>query len=74
MKAIGHAAGRELQIHRGMLRKQREHVVKKGYPSLDGGFPLSVDVQLEADVRFSGGALNDRPPWFHGRELSRRRH
>ena len=56
----------EGQIHDGMFRKQREHVVKKRDARFDGRLSPPVNVQLEADAGFFGDTLDSGLPWFHG--------
>ena len=54
-----------------MLRKEREHVIEERNASGDRGFSCSIDIQLQIDLRFPGGAFNPRLAHWHAGELKR---
>jgi len=46
------AGAAQIQIHRRVLRKQREHVVKEGNAGFDFGFSRAVEVEAEGNFGF----------------------
>ena len=52
------AIGFDFEIHQAVLCEKREHVVEEGDFGCDGAAALSVDFELQADLGFGGGALD----------------
>ena len=48
----------ELQIEKPMHGKERQHVIQKGNPGLEVHQTLSINEQLEVNIRFFGLAIN----------------
>ena len=50
------AVAAQLQIHRRVLREQREHVVEERDAGFDRGFSLAIKVEADGDAGFLGVA------------------
>ncbi len=55
----------ELQIHRCMFGKQREHVIKKGDAGFDFGFAAAIEIEADGNIGLPGVARNGCLPDFH---------
>ena len=62
------AVAAQIQIHRRVLGKQREHVVEKGNAGFDFGFPLAIQIEADGNPGFLG------VPFDFGRTRFHRRH
>ena len=56
------ALAAQVEIHHRVLRKQRQHVVKKRNTRLDTSFASPVEIQFQADAGFFSDALDGGLP------------
>ena len=59
------AVAAQLQIHDGVLRKQREHVVEERDAGFDGGFAPAVEVEPDGNFGFQRVAFDFGTARFH---------
>jgi len=55
----------QIQIHRGVLRKERKHVVEERKAGADFGFALAVEVEAEGNLGFERVTLDGGGARFH---------
>ncbi len=60
------AVAAQLQIHDGVLRKEREHVIEKGNSGFDGGFAPAVEVEPDGNFGFQRVTFDFGTTRFHG--------
>ena len=60
------AAAAQLQIHRRVLREEREHMVEERDAGFDRRFSPAVEVEGDGDAGFFGVARDFCLPGFHG--------
>jgi hypothetical protein len=66
------ALATQRQVHDGMLREQREHMIEKRNTRFDRPFPGAINIESRFDPRFFGVALNGCAPRTHARALKQR--
>ena len=59
------AVAAQVEVHRGMLGEQGEHVVEKGDAGVDFGFALAVEIKRDGNLGFERVAFDSGLP-FHG--------
>ena len=59
------AVANQFQIHRRVLRKEREHVVEKGNAGFDGRFSFAVEIEADGNFGFQRVAFDLGRARFH---------
>ena len=60
----------KMEIHRGMLREERQHVVKERHTRFDRGLPGTVNLELDRDLGLFRFAPDLGVTDFHGKFLN----
>ena len=60
------AVATQVEIHRRVLREQRQHVIEERNAGVDFRLAPAVDVQAEPNLRLAGVAFNLCLAWLHG--------
>ncbi len=61
------AVAAQIQIHGGVLRKEREHVIKKRHAGSDLGFAFAIKIEADRNPGFFGVTFETGLACFHAR-------